>query len=146
MTSSLTQSLAGKKILVAEDITDNQLLVKLYLRSTGAVLILANEGQEVLDLVKEEEPDLILMDIQMPDIDGYDCTTLLKKAGFAKPIVAMTAHAMAHEVQRCFQVGCSDVLIKPFRKIQLLDVLHKHLTEPPLTSNANGQPSLHIIQ
>ncbi|MNJ92640.1 Sensor histidine kinase RcsC [compost metagenome] len=127
MTETSIFSLEGKKILIADDVSDNQLLVRLYLRTTKATIIIASAGKEVLNLVNSDCPDLILMDIQMPDMDGYESTVRLKKEGFKKPIIAMTAHAMKEEIQRCFDVGCDDVLVKPFRKKDLFEVLHRHL-------------------
>lgn len=107
--------LMGKKILVADDSIDNQLLALQYLKKAGASVMIVNHGQEAIDATSKDEYDLILMDMQMPVMDGYTATTQLRKMGYHAPIVALTAHAMKEDLDKCLSAGCTDYLSKPFR-------------------------------
>ena len=75
-------------------------------------------------------PDLLLMDIQMPRMDGHEATRKLRSAGFTKPIIALTAHAMREERDKCFASGCNDYLTKPLQRDRLIDVLQRNLLKP----------------
>jgi CheY-like chemotaxis protein len=108
-----TPSLAGARILVAEDSPDVQLLMKTILMVRGAEVEVAGNGLEAVEMAFAGDYDLVLMDVQMPVMDGLDATRALRKQGFAKPIVALTAHAMKEERDRCFEAGCDGHLPKP---------------------------------
>lgn len=114
--------LDGTKILVVDDVSDNRLLIDRYMRNTHASVIQATSGLEAIRLTAEENPDLILMDIQMPHMDGYETVRRIRSAGYDRPIIALTAHAMKEEGQKCLEAGCNDVLTKPARRN---DLLHK---------------------
>jgi PAS domain S-box-containing protein len=106
------------RILLAEDGPDNQRLISLVLRKAGAEVSLAENGQIALDLAMEAQGkgapfDIVLMDMQMPVMDGYEATRRLQEAGLSAPIVALTAHAMPEDRQRCIEVGCREYLSKP---------------------------------
>ena len=123
--SAKPQPLAGKKILVVDDVLDNRVLIERYLRASGASVGLATGGQEAIDKAASSEWDVILMDIQMPKMDGYEATAQLRKAGFVRPIIALTAHAMKEELMRCVSAGCDSTLTKPVSQEVLITKLHE---------------------
>ena len=113
------------RVLVVEDVKFNQLLIGALLRRAGAHVALAENGQEGLDKVIEAQEqgdpfDLILMDMQMPVLDGYEATKELRSRGFQKPIIALTARAMRGDREQCLQVGCTDYATKPLDRTELL--------------------------
>lgn len=121
-------SLAGSKVLLVEDSPDNQTLIATCLKVTGAEVATADNGQEGFERAIADNPDIVLMDIQMPVMDGHQATRKLREAGFRKPIVALTAHAMREERDRCFAAGCSDYLTKPLKREQLIETVQKNLS------------------
>ena len=118
--------LAGMKILLADDLEDNRMLIRVYLAKSGAEVMMVNNGREAVQAAQEKNPDVILMDIQMPVMDGHEAIRQLRSIGFSKPIIALTAHAMAEERDRSFESGCTDYLTKPVSKELLLDVLSRY--------------------
>ncbi|MGD8783401.1 MAG: response regulator [Thioalkalispiraceae bacterium] len=139
--SSAKKRLSGT-ILLTEDNPDNQHLVSLYLKRAGLKIEIANNGKEALAGVESTNPDLILMDIQMPVMDGLTATRILREQGYKKPIIALTANALKQEQQDCYTAGCNDVCTKPIDQEKLMSVLSKHLssadmeatTAPPIVS------------
>lgn len=122
-----TGGLSGKKILVVEDVIDNQMLTKLYLARKGMTVQFANNGEEGVEKALSEDYDLILMDMQMPIKDGYTATRELREKGYYKPIIALTAHAMKEDREKCLQAGCDDYLTKPLDSGVLYDAISKNL-------------------
>ena len=116
--------LDGLKILLAEDAPDNQFLISRYLTAAGASVVIANDGEEAVTKAMSNHFDIVLMDIQMPKLDGYSATQMLRKNGFKDPVVALTAHAMQGEVERCKLAGCNSHLAKPVARKDLVDVVH----------------------
>ncbi|RYZ75674.1 MAG: response regulator [Proteobacteria bacterium] len=125
--TSATPNLERARILVAEDSPDNQTLLRHYLASTKVVTVFANNGLEAKALALSEHFDLILMDIQMPEMDGFEATAALREAGWARPIVAFTAHALQPERARAMAGGFDDYLVKPIAKAALWQALERHL-------------------
>jgi two-component system, sensor histidine kinase len=123
------QLLKGRKILVVDDAADNQLLIKLMLSKFGVQVSLADNGAEGVDLATQEKFDLILMDLQMPIMDGYAATRELRKRGNSVPIVALTAHVMKSYLDACKTAGCSDVLTKPIDQDTLLKTVARHVVQ-----------------
>ena len=116
--------LKGVRVLLVEDALDNQLLVSRVLGRVGASVTIANNGSAGKDRALNEDFDIILMDIQMPgEIDGYEATKLLRKSGYRKPIIALTAHAGANEREQSFRVGCDEHLSKPINKKALIEAI-----------------------
>ena len=112
-------------VLVAEDGEDNQRLIAHHLRRAGMLVTLANNGREAVDLAlaarKQGQPyQVILMDMQMPEMDGYDATRHLRGEGWRGPIAALTAHAMSGDRQACIDAGCDHYLTKPIDRDTLL--------------------------
>jgi CheY-like chemotaxis protein len=121
----------GGRILLVEDGRDNQRLLKMQLSDAGAEVIVAENGQVAVDLATMQTFDLILMDMQMPVMDGYAATTALRQKGLKIPIVALTAHAMAEDRARCLASGCTDYLSKPIDEETLLKTVNQHLESNP---------------
>lgn len=113
-------------ILLVEDSPDNQQLIWRILMKKGAKIEIADNGMEGVSMALRGNYDLILMDIQMPLMDGYTATMRLREHGYMKPIIALTAHAMSEVRQKCLQVGCTDHLPKPINAIDLVSVISKH--------------------
>ncbi|WP_197442716.1 response regulator [Lignipirellula cremea] len=111
------------RILVAEDVPATQFLLKQLLQLAGAQVTVAEDGEQVLELVEQSpaDYDVILMDMQMPRLDGFDATRRLRDTGCTTPIIALTASVMASERQQCLRVGCNDFLGKPFDQQDLFD-------------------------
>jgi hypothetical protein len=119
--------LSGLKILIAEDSPDSQTLLCRLLIRRGAQVSVASDGEEALQRALVENFDLILMDIQMPKVDGYTATRRLREARFSAPVIALTAHAMKEERDRCFAAGCDDHLAKPVSPQLLIHTIAKHI-------------------
>ncbi len=131
-TKSSILSLAGLQILLVEDGLDNQRLFSLILKKAGADVSLAENGEDAVDLATKRlesgSPyDLILMDMQMPVMDGYAATRRLRELQYAAPIVALTAHAMKEDQEKCLDAGCNDYIIKPIHRDALLVAVRKNV-------------------
>ena len=114
-------------ILLAEDNLVNQKLAVRILEKQGQTVVVVGDGKEALAALEKQEFDLVLMDMQMPNLSGYDATTKLRDEGFATPIVALTAHAMKGDDQKCIDAGCNDYLTKPIDRSKLLATIRKYL-------------------
>jgi signal transduction histidine kinase/response regulator of citrate/malate metabolism len=111
-----------RKVLVVEDNLMNQKLTSIILHAQDFEVIVARNGKKAIEYLKEKQADLILMDIQMPVMDGYKTTQLIRdELHLATPIIAMTAHALSGEREKCLQAGMNDYLAKPFKEHDLLD-------------------------
>ena len=130
-----SESLRGR-ILLAEDGLDNQRLIQLILQRAGLEVDLAEDGWaacQKVDLAEEQERpyELVLMDMQMPNMDGYNATRELRRRGYRGSIVALTANAMSGDRKRCLAAGCDDYLAKPIDRAGLLGAIVPHLTLTP---------------
>jgi len=124
------------RILLAEDGPDNQRLISTILRTAGAEVEVAPNGraavEKVASALSEGRPyDAVLMDMQMPEMDGYEATALLRRQGYTGPIMALTAHAMAKDRQKCLDAGCDDYAAKPVDRVGLLHALARLMGSPP---------------
>jgi signal transduction histidine kinase/DNA-binding NarL/FixJ family response regulator len=120
------------RILLAEDGIDNRDLLSHYLRKAGAEVVLAENGRIACDLEASARQsgapfDLIILDMQMPELDGYGAASKLRARGFTKPIIALTAHAMADDREKCIRCGCSDYLSKPVDRARLIQTVARNL-------------------
>jgi len=114
-------------ILIAEDHEVNQFLFKTILESLGHTVSVANNGREAVEAVKADGFDVIFMDVQMPEMNGYEATEHIRELGIETPIIAATASAVKEEREKCAAVGMDDLLIKPFKKGDVLPLLQKWL-------------------
>jgi len=115
-----------KVILIAEDMEMNFVLLKKTLQQTKANIIRAKNGKEMLDIVKSDRHvDIVLLDMGMPVMDGYEATKLLRNEGFDVPIIAQTAFALDNEKERVLQAGCNDYVEKPIKKEVLFEKINK---------------------
>lgn len=119
-------ALDGVRVLVVDDSPDNQQLIWRYLSKRGAVVETADNGFLGYRKALTGHFDVVLMDIQMPEMDGYTATQKLRSAGYAKPIIALTAHAMSEVRKKCLNVGCSDHLSKPINPKELIGAVARY--------------------
>ncbi len=124
--------LDSKRVLIVEDAEDNQRLLTHHLTKAGCTVQLADNGQIGIDRVKDALEsgtpfDLILMDMQMPVLDGFDATAILREDGITTPIVGVTAYSSAEDRTRCLQAGCNEYLAKPVEHSDLLDTCAEQL-------------------
>jgi signal transduction histidine kinase len=115
------------KVLVAEDNPSNQKLMAILLQRMGLEVILAGDGLEAVEQCGEQSFDIILMDMQMPNMNGYDATRQLRSQGLKTPIIAVTANAMTGDEQKCMDVGCDRYLSKPIDRNKLDELVGQYL-------------------
>ncbi len=118
-----------KKILVVEDNETNMYLIKFILEKSGYEVIEAREGAAGVELAIKEKPDLIIMDIQLPDIDGLEATKRIRasEADDDIPIIALTSFAMAGDRERALAAGCTGYIEKPINPETFMAEIEKHL-------------------
>lgn len=121
--------MANKRILVVEDNRDNMTLIVDVLTSLDYDVLQAGDGQQGIDIAKAEKPDLILMDLSLPRMDGWTATRILKDDPEVKaiPVIALTAHAMIGDRERALEAGCDDYLSKPLDLPELARKLTQYL-------------------
>ncbi|MBL0687949.1 MAG: tetratricopeptide repeat protein [Pseudoalteromonas sp.] len=119
--------LLSGKVVLAEDHSDNRKLISRYLHSLGLEVIAVENGEQAVEQSLKLYPDLVLLDIQMPVMDGISAFELLKQCGYEQPILALTANAMSHEIDHYLSLGFSDYLAKPIDKESFYTVLAKYL-------------------
>ena len=127
--------LGGKRILLVEDCPDNQRLVSHVLKKAGAQVTIAENGKLGVEAVLATQDTsqifhVILMDMQMPVMDGYEATALLRNKGRRDLIIALTAHAMAFDREKCISAGCDDYATKPVDRHELVKLICRHLSVP----------------
>lgn len=122
--------LDGVRVLIVDDGETNRKLLSLILKRAGAQITQAGNGLEAVQSTQAQSFDVILMDMQMPVLDGYSATTEIRRQGFEGPIIALTAHAMRGDRERCEQAGCSGYLSKPVDGARLLATVTDALGDP----------------
>ncbi len=124
-------ALNGLAILLVEDSPDNQVLISRLLTKKGAKVEIAENGLVGIEKALNGIHNLVLMDVQMPVLDGYSATQRLREAGYRKPIIALTAHAMSDVREKCFNLGYSDYLPKPINPSNLVNTIAKYAALGP---------------
>jgi signal transduction histidine kinase/DNA-binding response OmpR family regulator len=132
------------RILLVEDSPDNQLLIGSFLRKLGADVTVAANGQVAIDRVVQAEHEgrsfsLVLMDMQMPVLDGYEAARQLRELGFQRPIVALTANAMGGDAKKCLDAGCSEYASKPINRRRLVAQLKAQLAQSGQAAEGSGK-------
>jgi two-component system cell cycle response regulator DivK len=122
--------MAGKRILVVEDHEENRRLLRDLLTSVGYELIEAVTGEEGLASAEAQVPDLILMDIQLPGIDGYETTRRLKADPALRhiPVIAVTSYALSGDDVKALEAGCDAYVTKPFDPAELLEKIREYVS------------------
>jgi signal transduction histidine kinase len=121
--------LAGLEILLVEDSKENQFLVKRFLEGAGASVEVADNGEVGCQKAQSHVYDLVFMDIQMPVLDGFTATLRLRSSGYDRPIVALTAHALKEERERCLKAGFTSFLTKPINRSEILKEAIKYKSQ-----------------
>ena len=135
------------KILLVEDNPVNQLLASRILQKRGHVVVLAGDGKSAVEIVRQQSFDLVLMDVQMPEMDGLEATTAIREheraSGKHVPIIAMTAHALVGDKERCLEAGMDGYLSKPMQPEELYAILDDF--SPPAPSALSPHNSASAI-
>ncbi len=119
-------TLDGVRVLLAEDGYDNRELIEMVLRKVGAEVTSVENGRLAVEKAEVGSFDVILMDINMPEMDGFEATRLLRSCGYDRPILALTANAMSGDSQKCREAGCNEHLAKPIDRAQLIRTIAKY--------------------
>ena len=119
----------GYRVIVAEDNFINQKLMEKIFQSKGWDCTLVGDGGEVVNEVRNGNFDVVLMDISMPDMDGYEATQLIREFNKDIPIIAITANAILGFREKCLESGMNDYITKPFRKEELFEKIEKNIPQ-----------------
>jgi CheY-like chemotaxis protein len=114
-------------ILIAEDVESNFLYLKAVLSKLSATVFWAKNGIEAIEICENNPIDIVLMDLQMPDMNGYEATEILKKKLPHIPIIAQTAFAMSDDREKALEAGCDDYLAKPIKSKDLLNAVERFI-------------------
>jgi CheY-like chemotaxis protein len=135
------------RVLIVDDRRDIRFLTQHFVRQAGGEVLLAENGKQALSIASDEQQagrplDIILMDVQMPEMDGMTATRHLRGSDYTGPIIALTANAMDTDRQACLDAGYTDYLSKPIDAIQLIDMLRRYSKNLPMTYlDSNSYPS-----
>jgi two-component system cell cycle response regulator DivK len=131
MTLSLKEEYMAKLILIVEDEPRNLTLVRDLLQVSGYKTIEATDGEQGVELAKSKKPDLILMDVQMPKMDGLEATRILKADATTSniPVLALTSYAMKGDKERILEAGCDGYIAKPIDIKEFLKLVTEYLSE-----------------
>lgn len=116
------------KILIVDDNEENRDVLSRRLTRKGFEVLIATGGAEGIEITLAENPDIVLMDMNMPEMDGWSATTNLREKEYKNPVIALTAHAMDGDRERAIEAGCNDYHTKPVDMDTLLQQIETHLT------------------
>jgi len=118
---------SGKTVLIVDDLMLNLILLEIYFKNTGASILFANNGMEAMNIcLTNPLVDIVLMDIQMPVMNGLEATREIRKFNPGIPVVVISTYVHPDDKQRCFDAGCSSFLAKPCRRKDLLRTVNDH--------------------
>jgi CheY-like chemotaxis protein len=133
--TDLQKSLKGLRVLAVEDNELNRMVLQVILKKCEVVLTIAHNGQEAIDLIQQQEFDLVLMDVQMPVVDGLEATKYIRnELKMTIPIIGLSANAMREEAEICKEAGMNDYLVKPYSERALVEVMKKWSPEDKTTA------------
>jgi signal transduction histidine kinase/DNA-binding NarL/FixJ family response regulator len=140
----------GWRILLADDSEDNRFLILSYLKLSGSAIDVAENGAVAVELFQAGQYDIVLMDVEMPVMDGYAATRAIRaieqiRGAAATPVLALTAHALAGMAQRSVEAGFTEVLTKPIRRVTLLEALAKYPNSESSRTSDSGVPVVKIL-
>ncbi len=141
--SNMHDVLRDVRVLIVEDAGDLQLLMLKFLETSGALIEVVSNGKQAIDKINSTPFDIVLMDIQMPVMNGYEAASYLRAVNYKQPIIALTANAMTDEIDKCFKCGFSAYLSKPVTHQKLIETIIYHLKSHPtsdLTHETNITP------
>lgn len=121
------ENLPPLTILVAEDEQTNYLLIELLVEPYNCKLLHASDGKEAVDLAVNKEIDIVLIDLKMPVLDGFDATKLIKKLRPNLPVIAISAYAFNNDQDKAYSAGCDGFISKPFEKTELIQTISRHV-------------------
>jgi len=127
------------KVLIADDNKTSEVLASLLLKKLGFEVTCVADGREAVDKALAQPFDLIVMDMQMPTVDGYQATQTLREKGVTSPIIAMTAHALEGDREKCIDAGCDDYVAKPINRDKLYEIVGKYVRGINATENDDTQ-------
>lgn len=127
-----------KKVLVIEDNADNLRLIRYALQRAGYQVIAADQGIRGVELAASEHPSFIIMDINLPDIDGLEATRRIRKSNPDIPIIAVTSYAMAGDMDHVLEAGCNGYFEKPIDPLTIMDRIHDLLEDIATTQGKSG--------
>jgi PAS domain S-box-containing protein len=140
----MQKSLKGFRVLAAEDNELNRMVLQVILKKCEVVLSIAQNGQEAIDLIQEKEFDIVLMDVQMPLVDGLEATKYIREElKLNTPIIGLSANAMREEVEICREAGMNDYLVKPYSELALVEIMKKWTYEEKIMDQEIGELNLH---
>lgn len=141
--TDLQKSLKGIRVLAVEDNELNRMVLQVILKKCEVIVSIAQNGQEAIDLIQEKEFDIVLMDVQMPIVDGLEATKYIREElKLNTPIIGLSANAMPEEVEVCKQAGMNDYLVKPYSERALVEIMRKWTEEEKFLPEEIGELAL----
>jgi CheY-like chemotaxis protein len=124
------------RVLIVEDSLTNQMLIRLMLEKLGFVVTIAEDGFQAVDAMNGQVFNLIFMDMQMPNMNGYDATKKIRNLGVRTPIIAMTGSITHEDEKKCIEVGCDDYVSKPIDRNHLVKTISKFIAVEEMAQKA----------
>lgn len=141
--TDLQKSLKGIRVLAVEDNELNRMVLQVILKKCEVIVSIAQNGQEAIDMIQEKEFDIVLMDVQMPIVDGLEATKYIREElKLNTPIIGLSANAMPEEVEVCKQAGMNDYLVKPYSERALVEIMRKWTEEEKFLPEEIGELAL----